>query len=259
MGKIEKQTRDQWNANLYDIKHSFVSSYGNFLIDLLAPKNGEKILDLGCGTGDLAKKLHDLGTEVTGVDKSSNMVSAAVKKYPEISFRVADATDLPYRNEYDAVFSNATLHWVKDPKKALESIYNSLKENGRFVAEFGGKGNVQTIAQEMIYQLQLGGFGYQKEQNPWYYPSIAEYSTLMEEVGFRVTFAQHIDRPTPLEGEEGLRNWMDMFGNAFFQGITEEQKKLVQSKVEDNLREKLYQDGKWVADYIRIRVVGVKE
>ncbi|WP_139339651.1 class I SAM-dependent methyltransferase [Bacillus dakarensis] len=256
---MQQQTTDQWNANLYDIKHSFVSSYGNFLIDLLAPKSGEKILDLGCGTGDLTKKLNELGAEVIGVDKSTNMVSAAMKKYPEIPFRVADATDLPFKDEFDAVFSNATLHWVQEPKKALESIYASLREKGRFVAEFGGKGNVQTIAQEMIDQLQHAGLGYEKEKNPWYYPSIAEYSTLMEEVGFRVTFAQHIDRPTPLEGEDGLRNWMDMFGNAFFQGITEEQKKFIQARVEENLRSKLYQDGKWVADYIRIRVIGVKE
>ncbi|WP_326929541.1 class I SAM-dependent methyltransferase [Bacillus cihuensis] len=126
MGKVPS-AQDSWNANLYDRKHSFVTEYGNRLIELLAPKAGEKILDLGCGTGDLVKKLHDYKVDVVGVDQSKNMVMQAKNKYPTLKFFVQDATNLEYKNEFDAVFSNATLHWVKQPKQALNCIYNSLK------------------------------------------------------------------------------------------------------------------------------------
>ena len=258
MEKVQS-TKDNWNANLYDIKHSFVSKYGDNLVELLAPKEGEKILDLGCGTGDLAKKLYDYKVDVVGVDKSKNMVMQAMSKYPNIKFIVRDATDLVYNNEFDAVFSNATLHWVSPPKKALNCIYKSLKQGGRFVAEFGGKGNVQIITGEIINQIKEVGFEYKMEQFPWYYPSIGEYSSLMEEVGFRVTFAQHYDRPTLLDGDNGLKNWIEMFGSDMFEGIVEDRKDYIITKVENNLKEILCKDGNWFADYKRIRVIGIKE
>ncbi len=246
--------KDSWNANLYDDNHSFVSKYGNSLIEWLAPRKEERILDLGCGTGDLAKRLFDQGTHVIGVDKSNNMIVQALEKYPEIPFFVQDATLLPYTNEFDAVFSNATLHWVTNPKQALECIFNSLKQGGRFVAEFGGKGNVQTIINEIQHQL-----GSNLTDSPWYYPSIGEYSSLMEAVGFRVTFAQHYDRPTPLEGPSGLRNWIKMFAMSFFHGLDEKEQEEVINKVEQQLKSKLFQDNQWIADYKRIRVIAIKE
>lgn len=251
--------KDNWNAELYDQKHSFVSKYGNSLIELLEAKKGEKILDLGCGTGDLANQLFEMGVDTTGIDKSENMVNQANNKFPKISFFVQDATELQFNSEFDAVFSNATLHWVKPPKKALQSIYNSLKQGGRFVAEFGGKGNVRIIIDEIINQLVEAGVDYQEKQFPWFYPSIGEYSTLMEDVGFRVTFAQHFDRPTPLEGENGLRNWVHMFGSQLLEGVNEEKKEMVLLKVEKSLKPILYKNGQWVADYKRIRVIGIKE
>lgn len=251
-------TKDIWNANLYDIKHSFVSTYGNSLAELLAPKEGEKILDLGCGTGDLANKLFEYGVEVIGVDNSGNMVKQAIQKYPHIPFKVQDATNLDYHNEFDAVFSNATLHWVQPANQALKGIYQSLKKGGRFVAEFGGKGNVQTITDEIIQQIKEAGFDFKEEHFPWFYPSIAEYANLMEEAGFRVTFAQHFDRPTPLDGDNGLKNWIDMFGNHMFNGISEHSKNEIVTKVENNLKEILYKESHWITDYKRIRVIGVK-
>lgn len=247
---------DQWNANLYDENHSFVSKFGNSLVEMLAPSKGEHILDLGCGTGDLAKRLFDEGIQVVGIDKSNNMITQAKEKYPEISFQVQDATELNYTNKFDAVFSNATLHWIKSPKQALQGIYKSLKQGGRFVAEFGGKGNVQAITDAMIHQL---GMDYHIELFPWYYPSIGEYSSLLEEVGFRVTFAQHFDRPTPLEGPNGLKNWIKMFGTSFFQGIEEENKEEIITQVENQLRSSLYLNNQWVADYKRIRIIAIKE
>ena len=172
---------------------------------------------------------------------------------------VRDATNLGYHIEFDAVFSNATLHWVKQPKQALNCIYQSLKQDARFVAEFGGKGNVQTITDEIIHQLKESGIEYKMEQFPWYYPSIGEYTSLMEEVGFRVIFAQHFDRPTPLVGENGLKNWIKMFAGLLFENIDEDKKDHIITKVENHLKAILYKDGNWVADYKRIRVIGIKE
>ncbi|WP_391559094.1 methyltransferase domain-containing protein [Robertmurraya sp.] len=255
MENVSHQT-DQWNANLYDKNHSFVSKYGNSLIELLAPLKGERILDLGCGTGDLAKRLFEQGVQVIGVDKSNNMIAQALEKYPEIPFFVQDATELLYTSEFDAVFSNATLHWVTQPKQALECIYKSLKQGGRFVAEFGGKGNVQTIINEISHQL---GRDSHRTDFPWYYPSIGEYSSLMETVGFRVTLAQHYDRPTPLEGPNGLKNWIKMFALSFFRGLDEEKQEEIIKRIEHQLKSSLFHDNQWIADYKRIRVIAVKE
>lgn len=251
---------DNWNAQLYDGKHSFVSLLGNELIGLLAPQKGEVILDLGCGTGDLAKKLFDSGVNVVGVDKSENMIRTAKDKYPNIRFFTQDVTSLPYNNEFDAVFSNAVLHWVKPPKQALQHIFQSLKHGGRFVAEFGGKGNIQTITDEIIAQREKSGYPFKKEYFPWYYPSIGEYTALMEEAGFYVTFAHHFSRPTQLEGEDGLKNWIEMFGEALFTGVPEAAKKEIIEKTEQNLKAALYnkKSNHWIADYKRIRVIGMK-
>ena len=257
--KNERHTKDVWNADLYDTRHSFISKYGDHLLDLLAPKAGEKILDLGCGTGDLAKKLYDAQVDVVGVDNSANMVAQAKKKYPSITFEVQNATELDFHNEFDAVFSNAVLHWVPAPKQVLTGIYQSLQQGGRFIAEFGGKGNVQAISNGIIQGIQEAGFDYNIEQFPWYFPSIGEYTALMEEAGFRVTLAQHYDRPTPLDGNNGLRDWIVMFGSAFFTGIAEHDKNDILTTIEQQLRPLLYTDGQWVADYKRIRVVGIKE
>jgi ubiquinone/menaquinone biosynthesis C-methylase UbiE len=257
--RIMKSKVDNWNATLYDGKHSFVSKFGEELIDMLALMEGERILDLGCGTGDLAYKLDKCGVHVVGVDMSESMIKQAISKYPNLKFEVRDATDLHYKEVFDAVFSNATLHWVKPPKKALDSMHRALKHGGRFVAEFGGKDNVKMITDQIIIQSKNVGINFDIEQFPWYFPSIAEYSTLMEEAGFRVTFANHFDRNTPLNGEDGLRNWIEMFASGMFEGVTEETKNFIIAKVEDNLKDVLFYNDSWFADYKRIRIIGIKE
>ncbi|MCK0470451.1 class I SAM-dependent methyltransferase [Halalkalibacter sp. APA_J-10(15)] len=256
---MKNQIKDQWNAGLYDGNHSFVSEFGNELIKFLAHEEGERILDIGCGTGDLANTLYENGVNVIGVDQSANMINQALNKYPHIPFVVKDVLSLSDKNEFDAVFSNATLHWVKEPKQALICIYNSLKPGGRFVAEFGGKGNVQTITNEIIHQLKLSGVTYHSEQFPWHFPSIGEYTTLMEEVGFYVSVALHFHRPTPLEGNDGLRNWLDMFAVEMFKHATTETKERIYASIEKNLRNTLFTNNRWIADYKRIRVVGIKD
>ncbi|WP_100405534.1 class I SAM-dependent methyltransferase [Bacillus solitudinis] len=250
--------KDQWNAKLYDGSHSFVSKLGEEVIDLLAPQRGEFILDLGCGTGDLVSQLSEQGVNVEGIDKSINMVNQAKSKYPNNKFTAKDAAELTYHQEFDAVFSNAALHWMKQPKPVLQCVYNSLKQGGRFVAEFGGKGNVKIITDEVIKQCNLFGLNYKKEQFPWYFPSIGQYTSLMEEVGFSVTFAHHFDRPTQLAGEDGLSKWIEMFGAEMFGSVKDSEKKEIIKKVESNLRNVLYQDGNWIADYKRIRVMAKK-
>lgn len=256
---MEQNPDNDWNAKLYDQSHTFVSEYGSNLIKLLAPEQGENILDLGCGTGDLTKKIANFGANVIGIDQSKSMIRHAVSKYPAISFQVGDTTNLGFHLKFDAVFSNATLHWIKQPKQALNSIYQSLKSGGRFVAEFGGKGNVKIITDEIISQINQSGINFKSEQFPWYFPSIGEYTSLMEEIGFNVRFATHFERPTPLVGEDGLTNWIQMFaGHMLIKSDKQTTNKII-TNVENNLKQILYRNGNWIADYKRIRVVGVKE
>lgn len=253
-----KQT-DHWNAQLYDGSHAYVSKFGTNLIELLAPKKGEHILDAGCGTGDLAGQITEHGATVIGIDSSENMIRKAKEKFPHLTFSVQDVLTMSYQNEFDAVFSNAVLHWIKQPDEALRRIYQSLKTGGRFVAEFGGKGNVKTITDELFYQLKQLGMEYNDEQFPWYFPSIGEYASLMEKTGFRVVYAEHFDRPTMLAGENGLRNWLEMFAKSIIDELEEETKEKIIAKVEERLKDKLYTQGRWIADYKRIRVIGRKE
>ncbi|OCS87283.1 class I SAM-dependent methyltransferase [Caryophanon latum] len=249
---------DFWNATLYDDKHAFVSTYGESVIELVEVTKGEHVLDIGCGTGDLANTLHERGAYVVGVDLSANMIEQASAKYPHVTFAVADATSLPYAEQFDCVFSNAALHWMKEPEAVATSMYNSLNNGGRIVVEFGGAGNVETITTELIAQIRAAGITYRDEQFPWYFPTIGQYTTILERVGFRVAYACHFDRPTPLDGEEGLRNWLDMFSGSLFDGIAPHVKERVFNETVAHSRDKLYKDGTWVADYKRIRIVAYK-
>lgn len=254
-----KQTnsiKDNWDAKLYDGQHAFVAKFGKDLIELLSPKEGENILDLGCGTGELADQLCHDGIQVTAVDRSQNMIQQAQKKFPNVNFIVQDALKLDYINEFDAVFSNAVLHWIKPPKEVLLRIYRSLKQGGRFVAEFGGKGNVQFIMEEVKRQFEKSNVEF---VFPWYFPSIGEYSSLMEEVGFKVTYAHHFDRPTRLEGVDGLQHWMEMFTGNVFEGLSKATKEEIISNVERRLENTLFHKEYWMVDYKRLRIIGMKE
>lgn len=254
-----KNIADSWNSMLYDQNHSFVSKFGESIVELLAPQVGERVLDLGCGTGDLAKQIADLGSQVIGVDQSDNMITEAKRKYPHIPFKVENARSLSYEREFDAVFSNAALHWIQAPEEVLSSIHKALIPGGRLVAEFGGKDNVKQIIDALLLQFQRNGIEDGANRIPWYFPSIGEYTTLMEETGFHVSFAQHFARPTPLEGKDGLRNWLNMFGDSFFKGLTDRERDQLITDTENHLRPTMFQNGQWLADYKRIRVVGVKE
>lgn len=205
----------KWNSQLYDDKHSFVWKLAAGVLELLEPKPGEHILDLGCGTGHLTSKIAEAGAHVFGVDRSPEMIAQAREQYPTLRFEVMDALDLTLEETFDAVFSNATLHWIHEPERVITAIAKLLKPGGRFVAEFGGKGNTNELLKAIHRawrNLALPG----APPRPWYYPTIPEYSGLLEKHGIEVTYAILFDRPTPLDdGERGLRNWLDMFGAAF--------------------------------------------
>ena len=248
----------KWDAGLYDDKHSFVWKMAEGLLELLAAQPGEKVLDIGCGTGHLTAKIAASGALVTGVDRSPVMVRQAREAYPGIRFEVGDAMEIPLDDEFDAAFSNATLHWIKEPERVAAEIARLLRPGGRFVAEFGGERNIAALvgATERAWtKLQFPG----PMPNPWYYPSLGEYAVVLEEQGLAVTYGLLFERPTPLEeGEDGLRNWLRMFGGAIFEGLSEKQRDEFIGETVREARAELFQDGQWVIDYRRLRVVAKK-
>ncbi|MBW4486201.1 MAG: methyltransferase domain-containing protein [Trichocoleus desertorum ATA4-8-CV12] len=251
-------TTNQWNADLYDRKHSFVAEYGAALLDLLDPHPGEHILDLGCGTGPLTQQIADRGADVLGIDSAASMVAQAQQNYPNLRFEVADATNLSFVEQFDAIFSNAVLHWVKPPEAAIASMWKALKPGGRLVVEFGGKENVQAIATTLEQSLREIGYPNPETLNPWYFPSISEYSTLLEQQGFEVQFAALFDRPTPLTDADGIQNWIKMFAQSFLQAVPVGQQDTLLIHIAERIRPQLYRDGAWFADYRRIRAIALK-
>ena len=254
MSEPLKEPHAKWNANLYEDKHAFVWKYGAELLPLLAPQSSERILDIGCGTGHLTAQIAESGARVVGVDRSAEMVNAARKAYPMLQFEVLDARKLPYHNEFNAVFSNATLHWIREPELVIRSVQNALRPEGRFVAEFGGKGNIrkmQSAFDQALVELHAAA---QVKFNPWYYPSVSEYGTLLEKNGLEVRLITLFDRPTPLaDGEAGMRNWITMFGSDYTTKLHPEWRESFIRRVEELLRPGLFRDGQWWADYRRLR------
>ncbi|UNO50902.1 MULTISPECIES: class I SAM-dependent methyltransferase [Alicyclobacillus] len=245
-------------AKHYDEKLGFVSEYGRQVVELLHPQPGERVLDIGCGTGDLTNQIARLGASVVGIDVSERMVEQARRKYPDLSFRVGDAQDFSTSETFDAVFSNAALHWMQNPTAVIQSVWKALKAGGRFVAEFGGKGNVQRVVDALTIALREQGVD-STERNPWFFPSIGEYATLLEGQGFRVTYAEHFDRPTAMvDGELGIEHWLNGFAEDFLVGFAEADRQNIIHRVMELTKPHLFMDGQWVIDYKRIRVAAVK-
>ena len=253
-------SQDFWNSALYEGNHAFVWQYGESLLELLSPKAGERILDLGCGTGQLTEKIAQSGAFVQGIDSSLSMISTAKANYPQLDFAVADACNFQVEQPLDAVFSNAVLHWIREPDAAIDCVAKALKPSGRFVAEFGGKGNVGAIVRALVSVLSEFGDRSPQSLNPWYFPSIGEYAGLLEKQGLEVGYAVLFDRPIVLEGgSAGMANWIKMFGSGFLSGLSDDVQRQVIRIVEERLRSALDRDGNWSADYRRIRIVAVKK
>lgn len=255
---INKPT-NSWDARLYDEKMSFVSALGKGFLDWLQPEAGEVILDLGCGTGDLTREINASGAALLGIDLSSEMIERAQQKYPDIRFQVDNAETFRTTERFDAVFSNAALHWMKQPTAVITTIHSVLKPGGRFVAEFGGKGNVESIVRAITDVLHTDSVS-AEERNPWYFPSIGEYAMLLEQQGFRVMRAIHFDRPTLLpDGNNGLKHWLDSFADSFFLGYSTAEKAAAYEQITEYVRSTLFRDDSWNADYKRIRIYAEKE
>lgn len=248
----------KWNSDLYDQKHSFVFKYGEDLLALLDAKAGERILDVGCGSGHLTNLIAASGAEIVGIDSSPEMIATACAAYPNINFLIADASAFSFAEPFDAIFSNAALHWVERTEEAIICMSQALKSGGRFVVEFGGKRNIGQIATALeraireLRQMEV------KATN--YFPSIGEYTPLLEKHGIEVISAVLFDRPTRLEGgEDGLENWIRMFRGGLMKLLTDNDQKAVITEVKTALRPILFKDGDWFADYRRLRITGCKQ
>ena len=242
-----------WSADDYDGGHAFVFEYGEGVVDLLDPAPGERVLDLGCGTGHLTASIADSGANVVGLDADRAMVAEAARTYPDLRFVQGDARQFAFREPFDAVFSNAALHWIDEQDAVLDSVADALRPGGRFVAELGGTGNVESIVGAVREAAAERGY---TVENPWYFPSVGEYASLLEAHGFEVRYATLFDRPTELDdGEAGLASWLGMFGDGLLGPVPEDERDAVVADVEDRLRKELFADGTWTADYRRLRVV----
>jgi trans-aconitate methyltransferase len=253
----------KWNAQQYDQKHSFVTQYGAGVLPLLAAQSGERILDVGCGTGHLTAQIAESGAQVVGMDASAEMIAAAQSAHPHLKFVVADAANfslgtLGENEPFDAIFSNAALHWITRMEDAVACMAGVLRRDGRFAVEFGGKGNVEKISR--AFENAAREKANIQVEHGRIYPSIAEYSGLLERHGLLVRHAELFDRPTKLEdGENGLRNWLLQFNRAVLEKIPEAKREGVITRTENLLRDELFQRGNWFADYRRLRIVAIRE
>ena len=248
-----------WNPALYDDKHAYVFGYGREVVDMLDPKPGERILDIGCGTGHLTQEIAARGAEVVGVDASPEMIAQASAQFPGLDFRIVDARTMRFEQPFNAVFSNAALHWICEADQVVARIADALTPGGRFVAEFGGKGNVAVIQEGIRHALDAIGTDYSGVFPIWYFPDIAEYSQLLDIKGLDVLWAAMITRDVVLDDpESGLRDWLQMFAGKALQVVPEQKVKDFYAHAETYCRVQLYRDGRWHADYRRIRVVARK-
>ncbi len=238
-----------WDANVYATNARFVADLAGAVVDLLAPQAGERILDLGCGDGALTQKIAAQGADVLGVDASDDLIRAA--RALGLNAEVANGHQLAFDQEFDAVFSNAALHWMPDPDAVIEGVRRALKPGGRFIAEFGGLGNVAKIIAAI--DEELTGRGHPGlEGHPWYFPSPQEYAERLQAHGFVVEQIGLIDRPTRLPGDVG--GWLDTFADAFLRVLDPGARRDARDKIVDLLGARIRDaDGVWWADYVRLR------
>jgi len=245
-----------WNPTLYDDRASFVSELGNDLVVWLRPQAGERILDLGCGTGTLTAQIARQGALTTGVDRSADMIATAREKYADLRFLVADGQDLAYEAEFDAVFSNAALHWMPRAGDVLRGVQRALVPGGRFVAEFGGAGCVATVIDAVTEVLREWAIDPAPYLN-WFFPSPGSYAGLLESHGLVPREVRYFERPTPMAGEDGLSTWLGLFQAGLMADLGNRWPELCR-KASQRCRSALFRDGQWKLDYVRLRIAATK-
>jgi len=237
----------RWSAERYARHAAFVPALGSSVVDALAPAEGERILDVGCGDGVLTEIIAASGAHVVGVDQSPAMVRAAVAR--GLDARVADARRLPFEAEFDAAFSNAALHWIPEIDAVLASVQRALVAGGRFVGELGGHGNVAAIATAIRAVLRARGI---ETPSPWYFPTEQDFRGRLEEAGFVVRHIVVFARPTALP--TGISGWLETFGGTLIDRLPEHERSSVATEVESLLAPALRDSrGEWIADYVRLR------
>ncbi|MDD4796638.1 MAG: class I SAM-dependent methyltransferase [Eubacteriales bacterium] len=246
----------EWNPQLYQDRHAFVTQYGKDLLEYVRQLSPAAILDLGCGTGTLTDALRGYAGRVVGIDASAHMIAYARKQYPGIEFCVMDALALPYREEFDAVFSNAVFHWIPRQEQLLRGIHTALKPGGKLICEFGAYGNIRAIQQAFCAALGKLGYSY---YSPFFFAIAQEYGALLGDTGFLVETVFEFDRPTPLAGaQDGLRHWMTQFFAHELGMLTDDEREGVLKDVEKALAARLWDGSQWIADYRRLRAVARK-
>jgi trans-aconitate methyltransferase len=242
----------RWDPQAYATNARFVAELGEPVVALLAPRPGERILDLGCGDGALTEKLAALGCSVVGVDASPEQIAAARAR--GLDARVMDGQRLAVAQEFDAVFSNAALHWMKDPDAVIAGVAHALKPGGRFVGEMGGAGNIRGIVLALTAALARRGLA---PELPWYFPSAEEYRAKLEAAGFAVEEIALFPRPTPLPGD--IAEWLQTFAGATLARLPEPERAPFIGEVRAALAPHLRQpDGSWSVDYVRLRFRAAK-
>lgn len=243
---MEAQT---WSAELYARNARFVADLAGPVFDLLAPRPGERILDLGCGDGALTRRLVAAGASVVGADSSAELVAAA--RALGLEAVVVDGHALPFSGEFDAVFSNAALHWMRRPAEVIAGVRRALAPGGRFVGEMGGHGNVASIHTALIATLDRRGLD-GAAHSPWYFPSPAAYRSLLEAAGFVVERIEAVTRPTVLPTD--MRGWLATFGDPFLTALPQAGRAPALDEAVRLLAHTLRDEaGVWTADYVRLR------
>jgi len=245
-----------WDPVAYERNGAFVHGLADGVLEWLGPQRGEYILDLGCGDGQLTRRLRDMGVHVLGVDASAEMVAAARERGVEAE--QAQAEMLPFRDAtFDAVFSNAVLHWVRGQDEMMKQVHRVLKPGGRFVAEMGGHGNIAAIHVALTAVLDRHGYG-GREDGVNYYPTAESYSKRLNRHGFTVAQVALIPRPTKLAGS-GMEGWLRTFRRGVLDGLPKAVQDSVVKETTDLLAHALRdEDGNWIADYVRLRFIASK-
>lgn len=244
MSVIPVSTSD-WDARDYARVGGFVAALGEAALDLLDPQPGEHILDVGCGDGTLTERIIERGATVVGIDNNLDMIAASRAK--RIDARLMDAAELKFAEAFDAVFSNATLHWVLDKERAARAIWFALKNGGRFAGEMGGEGNLHRLREALDDVLVARGFGPPTYAANWY-PGVEEFAALYEQAGFRDIDARLVERPTAIE--HGVAEWVLVFRKGWLDraGVPQAERAEVAAAVAERA-------GTNVADYVRLRFI----